>query len=143
MPACGHLLVWWGVRAAAPLVGHCAWLVLLQVQSANGCLWVQTRVRLALAVAVRRSLSVTLRTGGAPVAAPDPDGLAVSGEGAKSVEDPPLAHPGCRDEIGDRDSFWGCLTQRSPQQRIWDTPGLLRVFLDGLVADGRRVALRA
>ena len=74
--------------------------MLAQARSANACLWVQTRVRIALALAVACSLCVTFWASGPPESAPDAGGSADAEQGGEPVKYPPLAHAGHGDQIG-------------------------------------------
>jgi hypothetical protein len=77
-----------------------------------------------------------------PVAAYGLDGVAVGGELAEPVEDPPPAHAGNCDEVADGNAFGWCGGQRASEDRVWVLLPVagVRLVCAGIVGYGGPVA---
>ena len=87
----------------------------MQVHERTVPLYVQTRARLALALCTH-GYGQSRRC--PPVAAHGLDGLALGGELAQPVENPPSAHPGNRDELADGNALRGRTGKRVTQDAV-------------------------
>jgi hypothetical protein len=76
------------------------------------------------------------------VAAYGLDGVAVGGELAEPVEDPPPAHAGNCDEVADGNAFGWCGGQRASEDRVWVLLPVagVRLVCAGIVGYGGLVA---